>query len=134
MSAGLVAAVECRDWLFSTDGSHGHAKRTRAGRSTHPAPEAVARILLRNAAGEDRPQPLDQRRDAGTGRWIGSASTGNSKRSVLKGPGPLHVAEVVGPGEKTAMRYADSAWLYWNGPESARHRRWEKGLARLVGT
>ncbi|MFH9978953.1 ComEC/Rec2 family competence protein [Streptomyces sp. NPDC017179] len=56
VSAGLVAAIECRDWLFSTDGGRGHARRTRAGRSTHPAPEAVARILLRNAAGEDRPR------------------------------------------------------------------------------
>jgi hypothetical protein len=55
VSAGLVAAVECQDWLFSTNGGRGHERRTTAGHSTHPSPEAVARILLRNAAGEDSP-------------------------------------------------------------------------------
>ncbi|MFF9485489.1 ComEC/Rec2 family competence protein [Streptomyces sp. NPDC014676] len=55
VSAGLVAAVECQDWLFSTNGGRGHEKRAQAGHSTHPSPETVARILLRNAAGETGP-------------------------------------------------------------------------------
>ncbi|MFF2367865.1 MBL fold metallo-hydrolase [Streptomyces sp. NPDC058122] len=53
VSAGLVAAVACGDWLFSTNGGRGHGARTRAGLSTHPTPEAVARILLRNGPAED---------------------------------------------------------------------------------
>jgi beta-lactamase superfamily II metal-dependent hydrolase len=58
VSAGLVAAVTCGDWLFSTNGGRGHTARTRAGHSTHPAPEAVARILLRNAPVENEsPEP-----------------------------------------------------------------------------
>lgn len=59
VSAELVAALNCRDWLFCTNGGRGHEARTRAGRSTHPAPEAAARILVRNAEGRsgnpDRP-------------------------------------------------------------------------------
>ncbi|MET7759834.1 hypothetical protein ABZT27_34855 [Streptomyces sp. NPDC005389] len=40
--------------------------------------------------------------------WSGSASTTNSKRPLACGPDLLHLAEVFGFDEETAMRYADS--------------------------
>lgn len=50
MSPALAGALSCHDWLFSTNGGRAHRSRTEAGRSTHPDPEAAARIMVRNAA------------------------------------------------------------------------------------
>lgn len=51
VSPALLGALDCRHWLFSTNGGRGHDRRLRSGRSTHPDLAAVARILL-----HDRPQ------------------------------------------------------------------------------
>lgn len=50
MSRALAAALRCGNWLISTDGGRGHRTRFADGRSTHPAPETIARIMVRNAA------------------------------------------------------------------------------------
>jgi hypothetical protein len=46
VSSALLGALDCRHWLFSTNGGRGHETRLRSGRSTHPDLAAVARILL----------------------------------------------------------------------------------------
>ncbi|WP_443031947.1 hypothetical protein [Streptomyces sp. CA-210063] len=57
------------------------------------------------------------------------------EEALTHGPDPLHLAEVFGLDEKTAMRYADSTRAhYCNRQPSTRHRPWEKNLARIDGT
>ncbi|WP_051847955.1 hypothetical protein [Streptomyces sp. NRRL F-3307] len=52
------------------------------------------------------------------------------EEALTYGPDPLHLAQVFGLDEKTAMRYADSARAL----PSTRHRPREKNLARIDGT
>ncbi|MER5470642.1 hypothetical protein ABZX90_02050 [Streptomyces sp. NPDC002935] len=58
-SSELTAALGCGNWLISTNGGHGHEARSRAGLSTHPAPETVARIMVRNAAAGPPGEPSE---------------------------------------------------------------------------
>ncbi|MEU6277903.1 hypothetical protein ABZ871_36730 [Streptomyces populi] len=106
VSPGLVRALDCRHWLFSTNGGRGHAKRWTSGRSTHPSPEAVARILAQG------PQGARDTGGAGTTFWFNhrSPSTlrygGDSLRSLgLRSEYPADGAEgitvVVENGEVT---------------------------------